>query len=89
VLPGVILLSPAAGATVSSPVRVRATALPAAGRQIASMIVYVDDVAVYRTTSAALDTYLKLRSGQRRILVKAWEGGTGVIYRAEASVHAK
>jgi PKD repeat protein len=81
--PGVTFLSPGSGGTVSSPLRVRAVAN--SGNPISGMWLYVDGIAVYRTSMSTIDTYRKLSKGYHDLVVKAWDS-TGAIYRASVRV---
>lgn len=64
--------SPAAGATVSSPVRFVASA--SGPRKITSMQIYVDGVKKYTSYTAYLDKSLTLAAGTRKVTIKAWDG---------------
>jgi len=50
------------------------------------MILYVDNVAVYTTMSASMDTTQTLAAGTRNIIIKAWDNG-GNIYQLPFTVN--
>jgi hypothetical protein len=80
---GVVIWLPQQGATAGSPVHVAATAYDS--KKIASMIVYLDNNQVYVTMTNNLDTWLSMRSGTHRLIIKAWEDGTGVVYQSNVT----
>jgi hypothetical protein len=82
----ITLSSPAAGTTVGSPARFVASAKSATAYPIASMILYVDDVAVHSTYSASMDTTVPLTAGTRRITIKSWDN-SGAIYQLPFTVN--
>ncbi|MCU1286160.1 MAG: hypothetical protein JWO13_2510 [Acidobacteriales bacterium] len=74
--PSVIISQPANGATVSSSVRVVASA--SSGLPTTGMWVYLDNVGVYSVYSGSLDTTLKLSAGKHTIQVKAWDSSGNI-----------
>ena len=79
------MASPAAGATVTSPVHFVATATAPTGRAITAMRIYVDGVSVYLTLTASLDTSIAIASGTHAVVVQAWDN-TGVVYKNSFSL---
>ncbi|HET9183431.1 MAG TPA: alkaline phosphatase family protein [Candidatus Angelobacter sp.] len=75
---GVTVCSPAAGSTMSSPVRVTAAAESTVA--ITAMRIYVDNVSVYFTKSASLDTSIAVKPGGHHVVVQAWDS-RGAIYK--------
>ena len=82
---GSVVMSPASGATVSSPFTVTASAIANSGYNITGMYVYLDNVAVYHNSSNSLSTSVSASAGGHTVLVKAWDN-TGHIYQNSASV---
>lgn len=80
----VTLNSPVSGATSGSPVHVSASA-NGGSYPITGMWAYVDNVGVYNTASAAMDTYLNMSGGTHTVLVKAWNS-QGAIFQNSATV---
>lgn len=74
---GVTLCQPSSD-TVTSPVRV--TAAAKSNYPITGMWIYLDYVAVYKTTAASLDTTLTMARGTHSLIVKAWDS-TGASYK--------
>jgi PKD repeat protein len=72
-----------ATSTSKSPVHVVASAT--SGVPVIAMKIYVDYVAVYSTSTAKLDTWLKLSRGARRVVVQAWDAN-GVVYKTTSFV---
>ena len=79
------ICTPAAGATVASPVSVQASAAPPSGQVITAMRLYVDSVAQYTSNSASLTTSVNLAGGGHRLVVNAWTN-TGAVFSAVASI---
>lgn len=75
---GVNVTTPTNNMSTTSPVRVVATAT--SNVAIIAMKVYVDNIAVYSTSAAKMDIWLKMAPGTRRVVVQAWDGN-GVIYK--------
>ena len=82
----VAILQPLNGSYVSSPSRVRAVAN--SGNPITGMWLYVDGIAVFRSSSGTIDTYVKLRAGYHDLTIKAWDSA-GAIYRASARIRVR
>jgi len=83
---GVTITSPANGATVSSPVRVTASATADSGKSISSAIIYLDNVNVYSIYSNKVDTYVSMGTGTHTIQVKSWDN-FGTIYQQSVIVN--
>jgi hypothetical protein len=81
----ITLSAPLPGSTVNSSTRFLASAKSATSYPIASMSLYVDDVAVYNTYSASMDTTVPLAAGTRRIIIKSWDN-SGKIYQLPFTV---
>jgi len=75
---GVTVCSPAAGSSAASPVRFTAAAKSTA--RITAMRIYIDNVSVYHTTSASLDTSLAVATGSHHVVVQAWDS-TGAVFK--------
>jgi Carboxypeptidase regulatory-like domain/Calcineurin-like phosphoesterase len=76
---GVTVCSPAAGASVASPVHFTAAAkstLP-----ITTMRIYIDNVSVYLTSAASLDVSIAVSSGIHNVVVQAWDS-SGAVFKA-------
>jgi PKD repeat protein len=69
--PEVIVSTPAAGAQVTSPVRVTASGF--SGYPVTTMQIYLDGVLAYTTNSAALDTSIAASGGAHTVTVKGWD----------------
>jgi hypothetical protein len=67
---GILIQSPQAGVTLSSPVHVIASATNMNG--VVATRVYVDNVARYSTPESAVDTYISMSSGTNSIVVQNW-----------------
>ncbi len=65
--------SPTPGSTVGTSVQFSATATSQTGWPISSMLLFVDDVKVYTTYSASLNTTQTLAAGTRNIAIKSWD----------------
>lgn len=77
---GVTVSSPAAGATVPSPVNFVASATPTTGNVITAMRIYVDGVSAYTIQAATLNTSIAIAKGTHAIVVQAWDN-TGAVYK--------
>lgn len=75
----VTISSPAAGATVSSPVQFVALASAPSGRTINAMRIYVDSSNDYTVGAASINTSLSLTTGSHAINIQAWDN-TGAVY---------
>jgi len=72
--PEVTVSSPADGGSVTSPVKVQASAVPTPGHTISGWFVYVDGVAVYHAGAVkAIDPSLNLTRGTHTVLARAWD----------------
>ena len=76
---GVTVTSPLAGAIVGNPAHFVASATSPDQYPITSMMIYVDDQALYTTYASSLDTHLNLSPGNHIAVVKSWNAG-GAIY---------
>ena len=72
----VTVSSPASGSTTTSPVHFVASA--SSGYPVSSMMIYVDNKAVYTVYKGSLDTYVSMGAGSHSIAVKSWDS-TGAI----------
>lgn len=81
---GVVISSPANGSTVTTPVRVLATATSPAG--ISASHIYVDGKLVFQVAGGNVDYTLSLAAGSRYIVVQSWDNN-GVIYKASSTVN--
>jgi VCBS repeat protein len=88
---GVKICTPAAGATVSSPVRVAAGAVPTAQR-ITAIRVYVDNVAVFfasnsaTTNSFSINAGIAMAAGTRHMVVVAYQNNGTAITAGETMI---
>ncbi|HEX7287620.1 MAG TPA: PKD domain-containing protein [Candidatus Angelobacter sp.] len=69
--PEVIVSAPAAGAQVTSPVRVTASGF--SGYPVTTMQVYLDGVLAYTGNAPTLDTSIAASGGAHTLTVKAWD----------------
>jgi len=82
--PGAVTISsPANGATVTSPVRVVASA--SSSNTITSMQIYVDNVSVYGNSSNKIDTQLTMAAGNHTVVVQAWDS-TSAVFKAQVGI---
>jgi acid phosphatase len=72
----VVVTAPAPNAVVASPVAFYATGGGAAA--VIAMQVYVDNVSVYQTSSATLNTSVKINPGPHTVVVQAWDVSGGI-----------
>src|SRR5205085_3482276 len=86
--PGVVVCSPANGATVTSPVNFVAKATPASGVAISAMYVYVDDVVVYKQSSSAntVNINVTIATGTHVIRTQVWDD-SGALYKAGSTIN--
>jgi hypothetical protein len=75
--PSITICSPAAGATVKSPVHLVAKTTNSSG--IVALAVYVDNVLALKTTSNQIDTNLTMAVGTRFIVVQSWDNAGRII----------
>ncbi|HSK45352.1 MAG TPA: Ig-like domain-containing protein, partial [Candidatus Binatia bacterium] len=80
---GVVISSPANGATVASPVHVVASA--ASSSPITAMRIYVDGTSVYLVNTNKIDTLVNIANGPHTIVVQAWNS-QGVVFKAQVTV---
>src|SRR5207253_1146443 len=84
--PGVVVCTPANGATVTSPVNFVAKATPASGQTISAMYVYLDDVVVYKAQSTnSVNTNVTAAPGSHVIRTQVWDS-SGALYKAGSSI---
>jgi acid phosphatase len=81
----VTITSPANGATVSSPTQFVASATANSGRTITAMQIYVDNVSVYSTSAASINTSLSLASGAHSVVIQAWDSA-GTTYKTARNI---
>ncbi len=67
----VTVATPFDGATVTSPVRIAASAT--SGNPITALQVYIDGVLAHQASAATLDVQLTMLPGARTVVVKAWD----------------
>jgi PKD repeat protein len=84
---GVMIWLPQPGTTAAQPVHIAATAYDS--KKIATVIVYMDGNEIYRTTATDFDKWFSMRNGTHRLVVKAWEDVTGVVYQSTVTFSAK
>ena len=82
---GVTIVSPSAGANVSSPVQFVAYATAPAGRTIDSMRIYVDSNNEYTVYAANLNVSLPLANGTHSLNIHAWDN-TGQVYMTTETI---
>ncbi len=82
---GVLISSPADGATVLSPINVIASATPSSGRSITSMKVYLDGTSVYRVDGGTLNASISAATGTHKLTLSAWDSA-GTVYKSSVSV---
>jgi Big-like domain-containing protein len=80
---GVVISSPANGATVSSPVHVVATASSA--NPITTMRIYVDNVSVFVVSSNKIDTLVNMAAGNHTVVVQAWDS-KGTVFKSQITI---
>ena len=85
---GVVVTAPANNSTVSSPVKVVATASAAKSAKITAMKIYIDTVSKYSVNAAAINTTLTLSSGKHNMTVQAWDSA-GAIYKTYVTITVK
>ncbi len=83
--PGVTISSPAAGATVSSPVNFVASATSGTTNPITAMRIYVDNQNMYTVGASKLNTSLTLAAGAHNVTIVAWDS-TGKSYTKSESI---
>lgn len=80
---GVKIASPANNGTSGTSVHITATA--SSNVSITAMQVYVDNVKVLATSTAKIDSYIKMSTGNRYIVVQAWDA-SGKVYKSSVNV---
>ncbi len=80
----VTVTSPVSGSTTASPVHFVASAT--SSYPVSSMMIYVDNSAVYTVYSSSLNTYISMANGWHSIVVKSWDT-TGALSSASLSVN--
>lgn len=81
----VTITSPANGATVGSPVQFVASAQANSGKTITAMQIYVDNISVYSTNAASLNTSLNVASGAHYVVIQAWDN-IGTVYKTSRNI---
>ncbi|MBV8207084.1 MAG: hypothetical protein JO041_09850 [Acidobacteria bacterium] len=76
--------SPANGATVGSPTQFTASAT--SPYPVTAMMIYVDNVSVYTTYTASLNTSLALAPGAHYVVVQSWDS-TGAVQKAPLNIN--
>ncbi len=85
---GVIVSSPANGATVTSPVHVVASAGSSSSAAITTTRIYLDNVRVYQAHTNRINTYLTMNAGTHNLTVQAWDA-TGKVYKTRHNITVK
>lgn len=80
---GVVISSPASGATVASPVHVVASASSA--NPITSMRIYVDGVSAFVISSNKIDTLVNMAAGTHTVVVQAWDS-KGTVFKSQIAL---
>lgn len=83
---GVNISSPAAGATVSSPVSFVASATAPSGRVITAMRIYVDSNDALTVPTSSINTSVAMGAGSHSISMQAWDE-TGAVYVKNMSIN--
>jgi len=78
--PGVHVISPANGSTVSSPVNYVATATSNCAKGVAAMGVYVNNQLVLTQNGASLNAQVNLAAGAQNTVVQEWDYCGGSMY---------
>jgi PKD repeat protein len=78
--PQVVISSPAAGASVGSPVHVVARGF--SGNPVMAMQIYLDSALVYTINSSSVDTSVNLTAGLHSLLVKGWDNAGRSFFQA-------
>jgi hypothetical protein len=81
---GVTVTSPTAGSTVGSPVHFVASATSTSA--ITGMRVYVDNVSVFSTLTASIDTSIAMNTGSRYVVTQAWDS-TGAVFTTSMTIN--
>jgi PKD repeat protein len=79
------VISPAPGATVTSPVHFVASATADTGNTITAIRIYLDYASVYTNSAASLGTTLPITPGTHNVVVQAWDN-TGKVYKSTLSI---
>lgn len=83
---GLIVTSPANGATVGTSVHFQASA--SSSYPISAIRVYVDNVSLYTAAATSIDTYLTLSPGTHNVVVQAWDT-SGALLRQLETIHVQ
>ena len=83
---GVTITAPGNNASSTSPVHVIASAT--SNVSVIAMKIYVDNIAVYSINAAKLDTWVKMATGTRRMVVQCWDAN-GIVYKTAIYVNVK
>ena len=79
----VTVTSPGAGATVTSPFHVTASAT--SSHPITGMRIYLDSVSVYAVSAAQINTYVTASTGSHYLVVQAWDS-TGAVFKTPETI---
>lgn len=72
--PAMAVAAPIAGANVTSPIGVRASATPSSGHSITGWCVYLDGVLVYRAGAVdSINTQIPASAGTHSVVIRAWD----------------
>ena len=77
--------TPFSGATVSSPVEIKAST---SGTPVFAMQVYVDNQLVYQKSASQIDASIPMTGGQHHVIVQSWDTAGG-IHRTAADVNVR
>src|SRR5262249_32939587 len=85
---GIIISSPAAGATVSGSMHLVAQAVAnSASTPIEAMKVYVENQQAYSVRAGTIDTNIALAAGTHNVVVQAWQTN-GTLYKKSLTVNS-
>lgn len=84
--PSVTVTAPVSGSYVNAPIHVTASA--SSSHPISAMWIYLDNVAVYKTSAASLNTYVSCGTGKHYLVVNAWDS-TGAVTSQSLSVNVQ
>lgn len=84
--PGINVCAPAAGATVTSPVAIRAAGTGPGG--MVHMKVYVDHGEAYSANAGQINTSLAMANGTRLVVVQGWDA-QGTVYKVSRTINVQ
>lgn len=80
---GVTISSPVPGTTSASPVHFVASA--SSSLPITAMRIYVDNVSMFSTNAATLDTFVAMSAGSHFVVVQAWDSA-GAVFKSPETI---